>query len=111
MSKQRILMGVLAALVVVAGVLGYFIGTMQQPASQPPYQPTTQPETQTPSTPAAWQPPEKIKAAWIYVGPVGDLGWSYMHDIGRKYVQTLFKDWLETTYVEAVAEERLLEVI
>ena len=111
MSKQRILMGVLAALVVLAGVLGYFIGTMQQPASQPPYQPTTQPETQTPSTPAAWQPPEKIKAAWIYVGPVGDLGWSYMHDIGRKYVQTLFKDWLETTYVEAVAEERLLEVI
>ncbi|MEM1913847.1 MAG: BMP family ABC transporter substrate-binding protein, partial [Thermofilaceae archaeon] len=58
-----------------------------------------------------YKPPEKIKAAWIYVGPVGDMGWSYMHDIGRRFVAELFKDWLETTYVEDVPEPKLLEVI
>ncbi|MEM4482205.1 MAG: BMP family ABC transporter substrate-binding protein, partial [Desulfurococcaceae archaeon] len=58
-----------------------------------------------------WTPPQKIKAAWIYVGPVGDMGWSYMHDIGRKVVAELFKEWLETTYVESVSEAQLLSTI
>jgi basic membrane protein A len=45
------------------------------------------------------------------VHKIGDYGWSYMHDIGRKFVQELFKDWLETTYLPSVPEEKLLEVI
>ena len=28
-----------------------------------------------------------IKAAWIYVGPHNDGGWSQAHDAGRLYVQ------------------------
>ncbi len=58
-----------------------------------------------------WKPPKKIKAAWIYVGPVGDYGWSYMHDLGRRIVQKLFRDWLETTYVERVSKATVKEVI
>ena len=108
-GSRSVLMGILAAAIVVSGLLGYFIGVTLH-AGGTAEQPSAQPTTQAPST-ASWKPPEKIRAAWIYVGPVGDLGWSYMHEIGRRYVQELFKDWLETTSVEAVAEERLLEVI
>ncbi len=43
----------------------------------------------------------KIKAAWIYVGPVGDYGWTHAHDVGRRYVESKF-DWLETIGIESV---------
>ena len=58
------------------------------------------------TTAVAYTVPEKIKAAWIYVGPVGDFGWSYMHDVGRRVVAELFKDWLETNYVENVRADQ-----
>ena len=67
--------------------------------------------TKTVGKPVVWKPPEKIKAAWIYVGPIGDFGWTYMHDIGRRVAQELFKDWLVTDYKESVKEAKLLEVI
>jgi basic membrane protein A len=44
-----------------------------------------------------------IKAGFIYVGPVGDYGWSHAHDVGRKYAEDHL-DWLETVYVESVPE-------
>lgn len=46
---------------------------------------------------------KKIKAGFIYVGPVGDYGWSHAHDVGRKYAESKLP-WLETVYVEAVPE-------
>jgi simple sugar transport system substrate-binding protein len=46
---------------------------------------------------------DKIKACYIYVGPIGDLGWTHAHDQGRLFVDEKF-DWLETVYVESVAE-------
>lgn len=46
---------------------------------------------------------KKIKAGFIYVGPVGDYGWSHAHDLGRKAAEQEF-DWLETVYVESVSE-------
>ncbi len=46
---------------------------------------------------------KKLKAGFIYVGPVGDYGWSHAHDLGRKYAEKKFP-WLETVYVESVAE-------
>jgi simple sugar transport system substrate-binding protein len=56
---------------------------------------------------------EKIKAGWIYVGPIGDHGWSYQHDQGRLRVETELGDKVETVYVENVAEgpdaERAIE--
>jgi len=47
---------------------------------------------------------EPLKAAWIYVGPVGDAGWSFAHDLGRKAAEAHFGDQLQTTFVEAVPE-------
>ena len=51
---------------------------------------------------------DKPKVAFVYVGPVGDGGWTYAHDLGR---QELDKIGVETTYVESVPEtdaERVL---
>jgi basic membrane protein A len=45
---------------------------------------------------------ETVRAAWLYVSEVGDLGWSWAHDQGRKAVDNEF-DWLETEFSEAVA--------
>jgi basic membrane protein A len=55
---------------------------------------------------------KKLKVGFIYVGPVGDLGWSYQHDQGRKAIEKAFGDKVETTYVESVPEadsERAIE--
>ena len=48
--------------------------------------------------------PDPLKVAFIYVGPVGDAGWSYAHDLGRKAVEAKFGDKVKTTFVEKVPE-------
>ncbi|WP_321493429.1 BMP family ABC transporter substrate-binding protein [uncultured Desulfobacter sp.] len=53
---------------------------------------------------------KKLKAGFIYVGPVGDYGWSHAHDLGKKYVESLYP-WLETVVVESVAESDALRII
>jgi len=45
-----------------------------------------------------------LKAAWVYVGPVGDFGYSYQHDLGRKAVVEHYGDKVQTSFVEKVAE-------
>ncbi len=52
---------------------------------------------------AAWAE-EKVKAGFIYVGPVGDFGWTYQHDQGRQAVEAKYGDKVETTFVESVPE-------
>ncbi|MFB6222131.1 MAG: BMP family ABC transporter substrate-binding protein [Haloarcula sp.] len=44
---------------------------------------------------------DTVRAAWLYISEVGDLGWSWAHDQGRQAVDEKF-DWLETSYSEAV---------
>jgi len=44
---------------------------------------------------------DTVRAAWLYISEVGDLGWSWAHDQGRKAVDEKF-DWLETDFSEAV---------
>ena len=45
-----------------------------------------------------------IKVGFVYVGPVGDGGWTYEHDQGRKAVVAAFGDRVETIYQESVPE-------
>jgi basic membrane protein A and related proteins len=47
---------------------------------------------------------EPFKVGFVYVGPIGDHGWTYMHDKGRLAVEEAFGDEVETVYVESVAE-------
>jgi basic membrane protein A len=44
-----------------------------------------------------------FKAAWIYVGPHDDHGWSQAHDQGRLYVQKALGSKVQTTYKEKIA--------
>ena len=46
---------------------------------------------------------EPIKVGFVYVGPVGDHGWTYRHDIGRQQVEEAFGDKVETMYAESVS--------
>lgn len=46
---------------------------------------------------------KKLKAGFVYVGPVGDAGWTKSHDDGRQAMETL--EFMEpSTYVESVPE-------
>jgi simple sugar transport system substrate-binding protein len=54
------------------------------------------------SAPAPKPPPFKI--AFAYVGPVGDGGWTFAHDNGRKAIEKEFGDKIVTSFVENVPE-------
>ena len=45
-----------------------------------------------------------VKVGFVYVGPVGDGGWTYEHDQGRLAVEEAFGDRVETIYQEMVPE-------
>jgi basic membrane protein A len=45
-----------------------------------------------------------FKAAWIYVGPHNDAGWSQAHDAGRLFVQKALGGKVQTTFKENVPE-------
>ncbi len=53
---------------------------------------------------------DKLKACFIYVGPVGDIGWSYAHNEARLKTEKALP-WLETKYVESVPEGQATSVI
>ena len=42
----------------------------------------------------------EVTVGFIYVGPVGDHGWTYRHDIGRQQVEEAYGDKVKTMYVE-----------
>lgn len=52
----------------------------------------------------AAQADDPTKVGFIYVGPIGDGGWSYEHNQGRLAVEEAFGDAVETVYVESVPE-------
>lgn len=56
---------------------------------------------------------DKLKVGFIYVGPIGDYGWSYQHNQGRLAIEAAFGDKVETVYIESVSEgpdaERAIE--
>ena len=56
---------------------------------------------------------DKLKVGFIYLGPIGDLGWTYQHELARQALVKGFGDKIETTYLENVPEgpdaERAIE--
>jgi len=52
---------------------------------------------------------KKMKVGFIYVGPVGDGGWSFAHDEGRKYLENELG--VETFYQESVPEDPEVEKV
>ncbi len=47
---------------------------------------------------------DPVKVGFVYVGPVGDGGWTYEHNKGRLAVEEHFGDAVETVFVESVPE-------
>ena len=63
------------------------------------------PAAPAPAPAAAPAPkPEPLKIAFAYVGPVGDGGWTFAHDNGRKAIEKEFGDKIATSFVEKVPE-------
>ena len=56
---------------------------------------------------------DKLKVGFIYVGPIGDFGWSYQHEQGRLAMMKALGDKVDSTYLEKVPEgpdaERAIE--
>jgi len=48
---------------------------------------------------------QKLKVGFIYVGPIGDYGWTNAHDVARRLVEQQLP--VETLYVESVPEGRV----
>jgi len=47
---------------------------------------------------------DPLKIGFIYVGPRGDFGWSYQHEVGRLAIEKRFGDKISTTFLENVNE-------
>jgi len=45
-----------------------------------------------------------LKVAFVYVGPVGDAGWSYEHDVARRAMEQHFAGRVQTSFVESVPD-------
>ena len=54
--------------------------------------------------PAAAPAADKLKVGFVYVSPIGDGGWTYQHELGRRAIQEKFGDKVESTFVESVPE-------
>lgn len=93
--NKRALLGLTAA-AALAALVG--CGKKEEPAPQ-----AAAPASAPAPAPAA-SAAEPLKAAWVYVGPVGDAGWTFAHDQGRKAVEAEFGDKVKTTFVEKVPE-------
>lgn len=48
---------------------------------------------------------EKVKIGFVYLGPIGDFGWTWAHNKGREALEAALGDKVETVYVENVAED------
>lgn len=79
---RRHVLAILSVLLLVGGMMSTLAGAGAQDA-----------------TPAA----EPLKVAFVYVGPIGDLGWTYAHDQGRLALEEAFPN-VETVYQESVPE-------
>ena len=87
----------IAALTAVASAALVGCGKKEEPA------PVAKPAPVA-SAPAPAPKPEPLKIAFAYVGPVGDGGWTFAHDNGRKAVEKEFGDKVKTSFVENVPE-------
>ncbi len=87
----------LAALSAVASAALMGCGKKEEPAPAPAPAPA-------PVAAPAPAKAEPLKVAFAYVGPVGDGGWTFAHDNGRKAVEQAYGDKVVTSFVEKVPE-------
>jgi simple sugar transport system substrate-binding protein len=91
-SRARVRFALAGAL-----ALGPCLGACNKDKPAPP----ATAESAAPATAAA---PSVLKVAFVYVGPVGDAGWTFAHDSARKAAAAMFGARVQTTFVENVPE-------
>lgn len=89
LTKRRLFQAAALTTIAAAALVG--CGQKEEPAAAAPA-----------AAPAA--KPAPLKIAFAYVGPVGDGGWTFAHDNGRKAVEKEFGDKVVTSFVEKVPE-------
>ncbi len=47
---------------------------------------------------------DPLKVGFIYLGPRGDFGWTYQHEVGRVAIEKKFGNKISTTFLENVNE-------
>ncbi len=47
-----------------------------------------------------------LKVGFVYIDPVGNIGWSYQHELGRKHMDKVLGDQVQSTMVENVSDAR-----
>jgi len=87
-----------AALTAVASAALVGCGKKEEPAPVPAPEPAASAPAPAPAK------PEPLKIGFAYVGPVGDGGWSFAHDNGRKALEAALGDKIVTSFVENVPE-------
>ncbi|MCE5257067.1 MAG: BMP family ABC transporter substrate-binding protein [Spirochaetaceae bacterium] len=55
-------------------------------------------------SPIVAQAKKPLKIAFVYIGPPGDMGWTYEQERGRLAIQKAFGNKIETKYIENVPE-------
>jgi basic membrane protein A and related proteins len=95
MKRSLLAAGMSAALLALLAGCG---GKKEDPKNPPA------PEPEAAKKAAAPAKAEPLKVAFAYVGPVGDGGWTFAHDNGRKAVEKEFGDKVVTSFVEKVPE-------
>jgi simple sugar transport system substrate-binding protein len=93
MAKMSLAVTIAAVIIVaiIAGFAGYYLAP-------------TGVTTVTQAVTVTGAPAERrVKAAWIYVGPIGDYGWTYAHHQGLLYAQSVLP-WLDPIWYESVKE-------
>ena len=94
-ARRSLLKGAALSVVVAAAALTG-CGRKEEP------KPAAQAPAAAPAPAPAAPPP--LKVGFVYVGPIGDAGWTFAHDLGRKHIEAKFGDRIRTTYVEKVPE-------
>jgi basic membrane protein A and related proteins len=95
--KKRTLLQAAALAAAVAGLAA--CSKQETPAPAPAPAPTAAAPASAPAPAAA-----PLKIAFAYVGPVGDGGWTFAHDNGRKAMEKEFGSKVQTSFVEKVPE-------
>jgi len=93
-TSKRALLKALTLSSIAGAALLVGCGKKEEPAPAPAAAPVAAPAPK----------PEPLKIAFAYVGPVGDGGWTFAHDNGRKAVEAEFGDKVVTSFVEKVPE-------
>ena len=109
-AKSAAIGGAVAA-GVLGAVAGYFGGSAAVPTRTETVTKTvtktagTQTVTKTVTeTQGVLKEGEVLKVGYVYVGPVGDYGWTYSHDRGRKWADERFGMGAKSFYIENVPE-------